>query len=204
MVKLLRSLTGNDGKVASVSFSPDGGTLASGFNTGAVKLWDVASGKLLKTFKNNNYSVDSLAFSPDGTLLAAKGYFEMVLWDVAKGQALRTLEGEPDPLIFNCMAISPDGTRLASGDFEHSIRLWDVATGTLLKSFEGHAEGVRAVAFSPDGNMLASASGDKTVKLWNPGEHRSRRPLSRWSCKLGTLNESDRSRLHHLQLRNGA
>jgi WD40 repeat protein len=67
------------------------------------------------------------------------------------------------------MAISPDGTRLASGDFEHSTRLWDVATGTLLKSFEGHAEGVRAVAFSPDGNMLASASGDKTVKLWNLG-----------------------------------
>jgi len=167
--ELLRSLTGNDGKVASVSFSPDGGTLASGFNTGAVKLWDVASGKLLKTIKNNNYSVDSLAFSPDGTLLAAKGYFEMVLWDVAKGEALRTLEGEPDPLIFNCMAISPDGTRLASGDFEHSTRLWDVATGTLLKSFEGHAEGVRAVAFSPDGNMLASASGDKTVKLWNLG-----------------------------------
>jgi WD40 repeat protein len=110
-----------------------------------------------------------LAFSPDGILLAAKGYFEMVLWDVAKGQALRTLEGEPDPLIFNCMAISPDGTRLASGDFEHSTRLWDVATGTLLKSFEGHAEGVRAVAFSPDGTMLASASGDKTVKLWNLG-----------------------------------
>jgi WD40 repeat protein len=167
--KLLRSLTGNDGEVASVSFSPDGGTLASGFNSGAVKLWDVASGKLLKTFKNNNYSVDGLAFSPDGTLLAAKAYFEMVLWNVANGQVLHTLQGEPDPLIFNCMAISPDGTKLASGDFEHSVRLWDVATGTLLKNFEGHAEGVRAVAFSPDGEMLASASGDKTIKLWDMG-----------------------------------
>jgi len=179
--ELLRSLTGNDGKVASVSFSPDGGTLASGFNTGAVKLWNVASGKLLKTIKNNNYSVDSLAFSPDGTLLAAKAYFEMVLWDVAKGQALRTLEGEPDPLIFNCMAISPDGTRLASGDFEHSLRLWDVATGTLLKSFEGHGEGVRAVAFSPRRHLACVRQRRQDGQALESGEHRSRRPLSRWA-----------------------
>jgi WD40 repeat protein len=67
------------------------------------------------------------------------------------------------------MAISPDGTTLVSGDFEHSVRLWDVAKGTLLQIFNGHAEGVRSVAFSPDGKTVASGSGDKTMKLWSLG-----------------------------------
>jgi WD40 repeat protein len=72
------------------------------------------------------------------------------------------------------VAFSPDGTTLASGSFDETVKLWDVASGRVLKTLTGHSCWVNSVAFSPDGTILASASGsffnagwDKTIKLWN-------------------------------------
>ena len=69
--------------------------------------------------------------------------------------------------VVSSVAFSPDGTRLASGSSDKTIRLWDAATGEELATLRGHEEGVLSVAFSPDGTRLASASGDKTIKLWD-------------------------------------
>src|SRR5205823_835665 len=61
----------------------------------------------------------------------------------------------------------PDGTRLATGCADNTIRLWDVATGQEVAELRGHAAYVHAVAFSPDGTRLVSGSGDFTVRLWD-------------------------------------
>ncbi|WP_437538324.1 pentapeptide repeat-containing protein [Sorangium sp. So ce726] len=66
----------------------------------------------------------------------------------------------------NAVAISPDGTLLASGH-AHGIVLWDMATGSALRRLNGHSDRVTSVAFSPDGATLASGSGDCTVRLWD-------------------------------------
>ena len=69
------------------------------------------------------------------------------------------------------MSFSPDGTVLASGSYDETIRLWDVASGQQEAILEGHAPwatpGISSVAFSPDGSTLASGSGDETVRLWD-------------------------------------
>ena len=155
--------------VLSVSFSPDGATLASGSLDGIIRLWDVATGRLLRTLQGNTYGADSVSFSPDGTTLASGGGFDRIvrLWDVATGSPLRTLEGHTGEV--RSVSFSPDGTALASGSFDRIVRLWDVATGNPLHALQGHTRWgfVNSVSFSSDGTTLASGSRDKTVRLWD-------------------------------------
>jgi len=60
----------------------------------------------------------------------------------------------------NTIAFSPDGSWLASGGKDNTIKIWDAATGNVLRTLYGHASNVNALAVSPDGGLLASGSGD--------------------------------------------
>ena len=67
----------------------------------------------------------------------------------------------------NVLSFSPDGSRLASGSYDKTVRLWDGATGIPIATLDGHSEPVTSISFSPDGSRLASGSYDKTVRLWD-------------------------------------
>src|SRR5262249_32182823 len=108
----------------------------------------------------------SLSFSPDGKRLAGLGNWVRV-WDLAtKQEALKIAHGGSG--IAN-VVFSPDGKRLAVGDFNGVVKVWDATTGKEGLSPKGHRQSdpVWWVAFSPDGQRLASASGDTTIRVWN-------------------------------------
>src|SRR4029453_4826626 len=65
------------------------------------------------------------------------------------------------------VAVSPDGSRIASAGGDGKAMVWDTATGQLLLTLAGHGGRIGALAFSPDGERLATRGPDKTGKLWN-------------------------------------
>ena len=70
-------------------------------------------------------------------------------------------------LEIHAVAFSPDGTKLATGSRDRTVKLWDLGNGHEMLSFLGHQDAVRAIAFSPDGKLMASAGGDADIRLWN-------------------------------------
>ena len=64
------------------------------------------------------------------------------------------------------VSFNKDGTRLATGSADHTVRIWDVADGSQLEKLD-HEETVSAVAFSPDATQLATVSADHRVRIWD-------------------------------------
>ncbi|MBA2542565.1 MAG: protein kinase, partial [Deltaproteobacteria bacterium] len=72
------------------------------------------------------------------------------------------------------IAFSADGTRIAAGMGDRTVRVWDASSGRVLRVLRGHSDLVLDVAFSPDGMTLASASYDKTIRVWDLASERHR------------------------------
>jgi WD40 repeat protein len=70
------------------------------------------------------------------------------------------------------VAVSPDGSILATGAFDDTVKLWSTSSRQLLRTLTGHLAAVNAVAFTPDGQFLVSGGeflfggGISNVKLW--------------------------------------
>jgi WD40 repeat protein len=87
------------------------------------------------------------------------------MWDAATGECVATLEGHISGVY--SVAFSPDGSRIASGGSDDTVRVWDAASRECVATLEGHSSAVNSVAFSPDGSRIASGSYDNTVRVWN-------------------------------------
>ncbi len=150
----------------SVSFSPDGTTLASALNNGRIELWQVNTGARIGTLDRQSLWVPSVVFSSDGaTLASGSGDGTVLLWDVSSQAEIAVLEGHTSRV--RSVAFTPDGTMLASGSDDETIKLWDVSSRAEIATIEGHRQEVRSVAFSPGGGILASGSWDGTARLWD-------------------------------------
>jgi WD40 repeat protein len=64
---------------------------------------------------------------------------------------------------------SPDGTKIASGSGDKTLKIWNAKTGKCESTLSGHSNWVMSVAWNNDGSKLATGSYDKTIKIWAVG-----------------------------------
>jgi WD40 repeat protein len=161
-----RVLSGHEGSVLCVEFTPDQKTLVSGSRDHTIKLWDVASGKLIRTLTNHAGDVYTVRFSHDDALMASGSADKtIIIWDARTFEPIRNLEGHTAAI--REVAFSPDDRTLASAGEDCTLRLWDVATGNLKVTRTEHTKRLKDVSYYPDGNTLVTASSDGTIRLWD-------------------------------------
>jgi WD40 repeat protein len=180
--KLRKTLQGEDFWVKSITFSPDGRTVAS--EGDQIKLWDMETNKALFTLEG----MRGVAFSPNGGLLASGGFNDIKLWDMKTGKAIHSFKRHADKI--SSVAFNPDGSILASGSEDQTIKLWDLKTGKGLGTLEGHTNSVSSIAFRPDGRALASSSSDKTIKLWELSTYEELDTLYGHDCLVTSMSFS--------------
>jgi WD40 repeat protein len=147
--------------VYSVTFSPNGRTLASGggWPAGTVHLWDSVTGEYKQAlaeqavgFYGRAAAVYSVAFSPDGNTLASGSSDRTIrLWDIITGEHRQILTGHTSAVY--SVTFSPDRNILASGSGDDTIRLWAVSTGEHKGTLTGHTDSVYRGTYSQVGVM---------------------------------------------------
>ena len=155
--------------VTAVAFNTDGSILAtSGYHE--IVLWNPVDGAVIRRITNVAERVHDLEFSADSKqLFVASGtpaqIGEVKAFNVENGQLIGDWVSTDDAVF--AIALSPDGTKLASAGADRAIRVFEIATGKEVLAIEDHADWVMDVAWSPDGSKLASASRDKTAKVFD-------------------------------------
>jgi cytochrome c len=156
-------LAGHGGPVRAIAISGDGNNVLSGsFDTAAI-LWSLKTESAEQVLRFHSDAVNAVAFLKDGRMVTAGADAKVAIWTRGRQQPDRVFEGHRAPIA--ALAVSPDGARLASASWDHTIRIWSLDDGA-QQVLEGHAQNVNGVAFTPDGRSLVSAGYDRELRIW--------------------------------------
>ncbi|CAO3565214.1 unnamed protein product [Mortierella alpina] len=120
-------LSGHTGIVYSVVFSPSSQQIASGSNDQTVRLWNAQTGAPGAVLGGHTDNIRSVVFSPSGQQIASGSDDKTVrLWDVITGLCLATINGFHGRVMSVAWNTSADGSYLATGCGDNSVRVWKV------------------------------------------------------------------------------
>jgi WD40 repeat protein len=109
-------------------------------------------------------SIGEIAWAPDGKYFAVTSPTGIYMFDAVTLEEIKIIASGAETYV---IAFSPDGTILASGASDFTIKLWDVASGNEIRSLVGHTNFIGRLAFSPKGDLLVSMAYEQPVKLWD-------------------------------------
>ncbi|MEQ9409601.1 MAG: c-type cytochrome domain-containing protein [Fuerstiella sp.] len=149
---VLRTLEGHNGSVFSLAFDPTGTVLCSASADGTVKVWHVATGKRLDTLSQPQAEQYAVLVSRDGGRIFAAGadnrirVWKLISTDAARINSLLISQFAHEQPITR-LALSPDGTLLASVAEDRTLRLWNTSPFSARQSLPTQSAAVTSLTF---------------------------------------------------------
>lgn len=117
----------------------------------------IAEPRLQLTMPTGGSSLSAPSYVPPGRLLAVRSVDIVDFFDTRTGRRSGpSIEVEPGA----GLAVSPDGSLLATGSHEGTVTLWDLDTREPGGPTLSLRHDSRSLAFSPDGTRLVTAEGE--------------------------------------------
>jgi len=153
-------IKGHTAAVTAVAFVA-ADSLISASQDGTVRQWDLKTGKTKGTLPAIVGPIGAMAFGSKRVLVAGRD--GLAVRHPSSG-AFQKVPGHDGPVL--CCALFPDGTLLASGGSDRTVRIYRAEDGLPLASYEGHDKPVRAVAFAAAGDAVYSGDEGGTLRRW--------------------------------------
>ncbi|MCA8975608.1 MAG: protein kinase [Planctomycetes bacterium] len=181
-------MRGHTDNVDAVLVDQNAGLVFSASIDTTVRVWDLATGAPRAELPCQ-VRMRRLALAADGDRLYACGGWSdhrLLVWETTTFRVVGGYHGHRSGV--NSVALSPDGTRLATVSRDASLRLWSARPPAKMQRLEAGSD-ARELAVDHDGTRFASASYDGRVSVWDAA---SLEPVLRidddesWSaCALG-------------------
>ncbi|MBF2051360.1 MAG: PD40 domain-containing protein [Elainella sp. C42_A2020_010] len=183
-----KTIQGHNGAVTSLSFSPDGESIASGGADNTIKLWQL-DGEFIQTLEGHTEAITSLRFNPkdDQTLVSGSNDKTVRIWQLGNNRLPAYLKQRRS--IVTQVDFVPNSQWLASVNGDGTTSLWQ-RDGEFLKTWLDSSTHITQIGFSPDGQMLVSTGWEFGPFTWQ---------LSLWQqdgtllAKLGADSEERHS-----------
>lgn len=88
------------------------------------------------------------------------------MYDLTQGSLINRFQGPSKIEHIASLALNANGSLLATGFDDGTIRLWGTENRMVLRDLVGHTDALTSLEFSPDDTLLASGSRDGTIILW--------------------------------------
>jgi len=200
----LASLKGDSSPVNCLASDPISlRFVAGGYESGAIKIFDVASGKVSRSLPGHAEGVTCINYDTGaGMLISGSLDTSFKVWDMRTKKCAMHHKGHQSEV--TDAQISPDGRWCCSSGNDGIMNLWDMRNRETIYSFElettqGQASPILHFSFHPTQSTLATYTKDYCIRLFNTDSFEllaspPRRPLDE-KCLVGAMVFDGRGRL---------